>query len=121
MIDKKIQSKIALSYNVGMHSQASEIVSGKILNVGYTRNFTMITVQFAYYNVAGDEIQRSGWTIEGEAEINHLFADIEPYLPPPVNEATDTMNKFYTGFMFVAAESWGTPVTDWEIVDDITA
>lgn len=121
MIDKKIQSKIALDYNTGIRTQSNDIVTGKILNVGYTRHFTMVTVQFAYYNSAGEEIARSGWNIEGAANIDQLFADIQPYLPAPVDYATDIMNKFYTGFMFVAAEAWGTPITDWELVDDIPA
>jgi hypothetical protein len=119
MVDKKLRSKIALTYNTGLKDQNSDIVTGKILNVGHTRNFTMITVQFAYFDSLGAEIQRSAWTIEGADEINQLFADITPYLPPLVDEATDTMNKFYTGFMFVAAEGWGTPITDWELIDDV--
>lgn len=119
MVDKKLRSKIALTYNTGLRDQTTAIITGKILNVGYTRNFTMITVQFMYTDSNGAEVARSAWTIEGADEINQLFADISPYLPPLVDEATDTMNKFYTGFMFVAAEGWATPITDWEIIDDV--
>jgi len=119
MIVKKLQSKIPLSYNTGLRTQNTEIVTGRILNVGYTRAFSMITVQFVYTAPDGSEISRSAWTIEGVDEINALFLAIQPYLPPLVDEATDTMNKFYVGFMFVASEGWGTPITDWELVDDI--
>lgn len=120
MTDKKLQSVNALTYNDGLHNQKSSIITGKILSVGLTRNFTMVSVQFAYFDDQGGEIARSAWTIEGEDAINALWAQVAPLMPPPTTYAQDELLKYYVGFMLVAAETWQTPTSDWVLVDDVT-
>jgi hypothetical protein len=119
MVDKKLVSVNPLTYNVGLRDENTSVVTGKVLNVGLTRNFTMVTVQFAYYDDQGAEIARSAWTIEGETEINALWAQVEPLMPPPTTYAQDTLLKYYVGFMLIAAEAWGVPTTDFVLVDDV--
>jgi hypothetical protein len=115
----KVRSKIALTYNTGLHTQASSIITGRIQNVAYGRNFELIAVQFTYQDANDEVISKSAWNIEGQQQIDDLFALIKPNLPPDAGECQNTLNKFYYGFLQVAADSWGTPVTDWEIVADI--
>ena len=120
MIDKKIQSVNPLQYNVGLRDNNISVITGKILNVGLVRNFEMLTVQFAYYNDQGAEISRSAWTVEGADQINSLWAQIAPLMPPPTNYAQDELLKYYVGFMLIASESWGVPYLGWALVDDVT-
>lgn len=120
MINKKIQSVNALAYNVGLRDSNVSVITGKIVNIGLIHNFEMLTVQFAYYNEQGAEISRSAWNIEGATEINALWAQIAPLMPPPTNYAQDELLKYYIGFMLIASESWGVPYSDWVLVDDVT-
>jgi hypothetical protein len=119
MIDKKLESKLPLTYNVGLHDSNTSIVTGKITAVGLTRNFDMISVQFTYFDDTGAVISKSAWNIEGALNINDLWAQITPLLPPPVSKAQDTLNEYYTGFLLIASESWENNVSDWQLVDDI--
>ena len=117
--NKKIRSKIALTYNTGLHTTATSIVSGRIINVAYSNGFKTIGVSFAYTDANDIVIESSAWTIEGDANIDALFAQIQPNLPPDAGECQNTLNKFYEGMLLIAANSWGVNVGDWEIVDDI--
>ena len=119
MINKKIQSVNPLQFNVGLKSNKSSVITGKILNIGLVQNFNMLTVQFAYFDDQGAEISRSAWTIEGEEQINGLWAQVSPLMPPPTNYAQDELLKYYIGFMLIACETWGIPYSDWVLVDDI--
>jgi len=116
---KKIQSKIALNYNTGLRTQGNSVITGRIVNVAHTNNFETIGVSFVYTDANGAEIARSAWQIEGQTEIDALFAQIEPLLPPDAGETQNELNKFYQGFLVVAADNWGTDIGDWEIVDDL--
>lgn len=116
---KKIQSKIPLTYNTGLRTQGTSVITGRIVNVAYSNNFEKIGVAFIYTDANGVEIARNAWTIEGQEQIDGLFTQIEPLLPPDAGETQNTLNKFYQGFLQVAADNWGTDLGDWEIVDDI--
>ena len=117
--NKKIRSKVALTYNTGTHTSATSIVTGRIMNVAYTNNFQNIAVSYAYVDANDFVIESSAWTIQGAANIDALFAQIEPLLPPDAGECQNTLNKFYQGMLAIAADSWNTSLGDWEIVDDI--
>lgn len=121
MTDKKIVSSIPLTYNTGLHGTESSIITGKIANVGLIHGFDMITIQFAYFNEAGIQINKSAFNIEGADNINDLWMQIEPLLPAPVSKAQDTINEYYTGFRIIASESWRNNVSDWILTDDIPA
>ena len=117
--DKKIRSKIALTFNTGLRTQKTSVVTGKIMAVAYKKGFTHLAVNFAYFDADGQIISNNAWQIETSDEQDALFNQIEPLLPPSVAETQDTLNKFYQGFLAVAADNWGTDVGDWEIVDDV--
>tara|TARA_R110001606_G_scaffold330726_2_gene478398 strand:- start:33 stop:401 length:369 start_codon:yes stop_codon:yes gene_type:complete len=117
--NKKIRSKISLDYNTGLHTQASSIITGRIINVSYSNAFRTISVSFAYMDSNDIVIEQSAWSIEGAENIDALFDRISGDLPPDAGECQNTLNKFYQGMLAIAADSWATPTTDWEIVDDI--
>lgn len=110
---------MALSYNSSLHTQATSVVTGRILNIAYTNGFQTIGVSYVYTDADDNVIEQSAWNIEGADNIDALFAQIEPYLPPTAGECQDTLNKFIVGMMFIAANTWATDIADWEIVDDI--
>jgi hypothetical protein len=117
--NKKIRSKVALTYNTGLHTTASSIVTGRIINVSYSNGFQLIGVSFAYTDANDVVIDSSAWNIEGAENIDALFAQIAPLLPPDAGECQNTINKFYQGMLAIAASSWNNSLGDWEIVDDI--
>ena len=119
MIDKKLVSVNHLSYNVGLHDENISIITGKILSVCLTRNFTILTIIFAYFDDLGAEISRSTWTVEGETEINALWAQVLPLMPQEKIYLKDELTKYYLCFMITAAETWNIRAADWLIIDDI--
>lgn len=118
MTDKKVRSKISLTYNTGLRTSASSIITGKITSIAYPQ-FDHIALKYQYTDSNGAIVENGIWEIIGETEINDLMALIEPLLPPPTGEVQNTIDKFYQGFLLVAAEAWNTTQGDWELIDDI--
>lgn len=120
MIDKKLRSKTGLTFNDGLLTQKTSIITGKITAVAYPK-FDHIAVRYTYSDADGNAVKSDVWEIIGADVINQMFSDIAPLLPPQVSETQDMIEKFYVGFMHVAATTWNNDLGDWEIVDDITA
>ncbi len=118
MTDKKIRSKIALDYNTGLRTSANSIITGKITSIAYPK-FDHIALKYQYTDANGDVVENGVWEIVGETQINDLMAQIEPLLPPSTGEVQDTIDKFYQGFLLVAADAWSTDQGDWELVDEV--
>lgn len=118
MTDKKIRSKISLDYNTGLKTSANSVITGKIISIAYPK-FDHIAVKYQYLDANGVVVDNGVWEIVGETEINDLMAQIQPLLPPSTGEVQDTIEKFYQGFLFVAADTWTTDPGDWELIDDV--
>jgi hypothetical protein len=118
MTDKKLRSKVGITFNDGLLTQKTSVITGKITAVAYPK-FDHVAVRYTYSDADGNVIKSDVWEIVGATEINQMFTDIEPLLPPAVSEVQDMIEKFYIGFMHVAATTWNNDLGDWEIVDDI--
>ena len=73
MTNKKIRSKIAITYHPTVKTTASSILTGKILGVARPR-FDYIAVKYEYRDAADVVIESGAWTMEGEAQIDALMA-----------------------------------------------
>lgn len=120
MTDRKIRSKQAITFNDGLLTQKTSIIEGKITAVAYPK-FDHIAVRYQYTDADGVIVRSDVWEIVGADNINQMFSDIESLLPPHTTEVQDMIEKFYIGFMNVAAATWMNDFGDWDLVDDIPA
>lgn len=112
----KIQTKVDVTYNVGVNGQQTGKVTGVIESCAWANEFTTVGVNFVYLTSEGAPILRDGYSINGEEQINGLYADIEENLTDLGSKVANTKQEFYAGFIYIMAQTFGISTEDIEII-----
>lgn len=112
----KLRTLVPVTYNNGIVSQTSGIVTMELGSVAYTNDFANIGVNYTYTAEDGAQIKSDAFFVNGEEEINNLFLLISQNLPNFTTEVEYTRAKFLEGAKYQMALTYGIPVTDIEII-----
>lgn len=112
-----VKSKIDLTYNTGVNSTETGILTGVIASASWYDDFTKVGVNYVYFSADGKEVSRSAFIIEGE-NINLLFEAIKDKIPTDLTEVETERYKFYLGFVIEMANTFGVDQSDIEIVTE---
>ena len=117
MIDKKLQSKSAITYNDGLIDTNSSVITGKVVTCSSANIGENHTISFVFTDNEGKDISRSAFKIEGSANYDDLFEQISPLLPAPVSKSQDMLTENYYRLLITATEIFNNNVSDWEVVN----
>lgn len=116
-----VKSKVAVTYNDGIKSQASAIVEGHILSSAWTNGeYNQLGFNFAYTSVADEEGNRTvlvkdGFTVDGDT-IEQLYQAVKDSVPTDLTYAETQQYLHYLGFIQEMATTFEIAPSDIEIV-----
>jgi len=113
----KIQTLIPVTYNSGIASQETSIVSGILNLVGQDYYRDLYNFSFAYTNAQGVNINTtsSGFSLT-KAEVNAFYDVIKSGVPTDLEYFETTQYIYYLGFKIEMAKTFGITPNDIEIV-----
>jgi hypothetical protein len=112
----KLRTKVDVTYNYGIAATETGIVEGHLQDTAWMNDFNTIGANYTYTDTSGNVLFRNGFTIEGD-QIETLWTAIEDSIPEGLNYRDTTRYKFYLGFIFEMAQTFGIATTDIEIVE----
>tara|TARA_R110002020_G_scaffold83271_3_gene206344 strand:+ start:805 stop:1146 length:342 start_codon:yes stop_codon:yes gene_type:complete len=110
-----IKTKIDVTYNSGVTGTSQGIVIGALNDAAWFEDFNKIGVNYQYADLNGAVFHTSSFVIANE-QVEAMYEAIKASLPTEGTYRDIERNKFYLGFVFQMAATFGIPVTDIEIV-----
>lgn len=112
----KIQTLISVTYNDGIASQATGIVTGTIdfVNQDYYRELYNFT--FSYVDESGKAISNTPPFTLTRDEINVFYDEIKDSIPTNIAYFETTEYIYYLGFKIKMAKTFGISPNDIEIL-----
>jgi hypothetical protein len=113
----KIQTKIPVTYNSGIASQETSIVSGVLNMVGQDYYRDMYNFNFAYTNAEGVNINTTSSSFSlTKDEVNAFYDVIKSGVPTTMEYFETTQYIYYLGFKIEMAKTFGVTPNDIEII-----
>ena len=112
----KLRTKVDVTYNYGIATTKTGKVEGILHDCAWMNDFNIIGANYSYTDTEGNVLFKNGFTIEGD-QIETLWNAIKDSIPEGLNYRDTTRYKFYLGFIFEMAQTFGIAATDIEIVE----
>lgn len=116
-----VKSKVPVTYNDGIKSQAEAIIEGHIVSSSWTKpDYSEIGFNYAYSLEPNDEGQRTiinqgGFTLKGE-QIEAVYQMVKDQVPTDLDYANTQLYTHYLGFILEMAQTFEIDPSDIEIV-----
>lgn len=113
----EIKTKIPVTYNSGIASQETSIVSGVLNMVGQDYYRDMYNFSFAYTNAEGVNINTTSSSFSlTKTEVDVFYDVIKSVVPTTMEYFETTQCIYYLGFKIEMAKTFGITPNDIEII-----
>lgn len=110
-----IRTKNNVTYNSGVTGTSEGVVAGIINDAAWLEDFNKIGVNYQYADANGNIFHSASFTVENE-QLDGMYEAIKASIPAESSYRDNERTKFYLGFVFQMAATFGITTDDIEIV-----